>query len=503
LKLRDYQNETIQKARESIMAGNKRIIIQANCGAGKTIIAASIVSSALEKGKKVIFLVHFRQLAYQAMERFTDFGIGDEVGMIMSGEDSYLGRPVQIISIQTYARRLKLDELEHNKWFKEADIVIYDECHSSLAKTRKAILDLYKDTAIIIGLTATPCRGDQRGLGEIYEDIVSCSNINELTELGYLVPAVYYGATKLPDLKNIKITAGDYNQKELGKRVDKAKLVGDILENWLRIASDRQTVIFATNVKHSQHIKTVFEKHGISIEHIDAHTIEEDRQDILRRFRDGDVQIVTNIGVFCEGADFPWASCVVLAKPSKSYGRFIQMAGRGIRPYHDKENCILIDHAGLIKNHGFLDDEVEWSLGGKEKAWEKKRKKTEKPPLTCDQCQHIFKGRSCPKCGYEIKNYGKKIETIEAELQEITKNKKKKTFTMEEKMRFMQMAEYQRRSKGYAKGWSAHLFRSKFEVWPNRFKDVSPIEPDRAFNNYLIHRAIKFHKSRKKQEAAA
>lgn len=502
MELRRYQTDVIQKARESFMDGNKRIIIQASCGAGKTIIAASIVSSALEKGKKVIFLVHLRQLAYQAMERFSDFGIGDEVGMIMSGEDSHLGRPVQVISVQTYARRLNFDNIKDNEWFKAADIVIYDECHSSIAKTRKAVLDLYKNDALIIGLTATPCRSDGRGLDEVYEDIVSCSNINELTELGHLVPAIYYGATKLPDLKGIPTVAGDYNKKELGKRVDKPKLVGDILDNFLRIAPERQTVVFATNVKHSQHIKAVFEKNGISIEHIDSHTPEEERQDILRRFRDGDIQVVTNVGVFCEGADFPWASCVVLAKPSKSYSRFIQMAGRGLRPYPDKENCILIDHAGLIKNHGFLDEEVEWSLDGKEKAWKKPVKKKEKPPLTCDQCQHIFKGEICPKCGYEIKNYGKKIETLEAELKEITRGKKKKTFTMAEKQRFYQMAEYHRRVKKYTEKYTDCVYKEKFGVWPRGLNDVVPLEPDRGFKNYLTHKAIAYRKRQDKKESA-
>jgi len=503
MELRPYQIDAIQKARVSIMNGNKRLIIQANCGAGKTIIAGSIIESALEKGKKVIFLVHFRQLAYQALQRFNDFGIGDEVGMIMAGEESHLNRPVQIISVQTYERRLKLDDLENNPWFKSADIVFYDEAHASIAKTRKAILNLYKDDAIIIGLTATPARADGRPLGEMYDDIVCCSNINELTSLGHLVPAIYYGATELPDLNNIPMVAGDYNQKVLGERVNKEKLVGDILENWLRIASDRQTVVFATNVKHSKYIQTVFSRNGINIEHVDAHTPEEDRQYILKRFKDGDIQVVTNVGVFCEGADFPWASCVVLAKPSKSFTRFIQMAGRGIRPYPGKENCILIDHAGLIQMHGFLDEDVFWSLDGKEKAWEKKKRdKKEKPPMTCEQCQHIFKGKECPKCGFEIPNYGKKIEVLEAELQEITRGKtKKKEFTMEQKRRFMGMCEYQRRLKGYAPGWASHLFRSKFGVWPNRFKDVSPIEPDKGFKNYLTHRAIAYHNSRKKQEA--
>jgi superfamily II DNA or RNA helicase len=486
------------------MDGKKRIIIQASTGSGKTIVAASIVSSALEKGKKVIFLVHLRQLAYQAMERFTDFGIGDEVGMIMSGEEAHLGRSVQIISIQTYIRRLQLDEIAHNQWFKEADIVIYDECHSSIAKTRKAVLNLYKDSAIIIGLTATACRSDGRGLGEIYEDIVTCSNINELTDAGYLVPAVYFGAKHLPNLKNIPTVAGDYNQKELGKRVDKAKLVGDILENWLKIASDRQTVIFATNVKHSQHIKTVFEKHGINIEHIDAHTPEEERQDILRRFKNGDVQVVTNVGVFCEGADFPWASCVVLAKPSKSYGRFIQMAGRGIRPYPDKENCILIDHSGLINRHGFLDDEVEWSLDGKERAWQKKKpRKKEKKIMECEECRAMFSGPRCSVCGHEIPDWGKKIETTDDELQEITrKGQKKKKATMAEKRRFYQMAEYQRRLKKYSPKYTNAIYKERFGVWPRGLDNVSPLEPDRGFKNYLTHKAIAYNKRQEKKAVA-
>ena len=236
--LRPYQLETIEAARNSLRAGNKRIIIQANCGAGKTIMAADIISSAIEKGNKVLFLVHFRQLAYQAMERFTDFGMGDEVGYIMAGEESNLDRRIQVASVQSYGRRLNFAGLAHNKWFSDADIVIYDECHASIAKTRKAILDLYKDK-IIIGLTASPCRGDQRGLGEVYEDIVTCSNIKELTDLGFLVPVRYFGAKHTPDLENIPTVAGDYNQKVLGERVDKKQLVGDIFVNWLRIAGDR------------------------------------------------------------------------------------------------------------------------------------------------------------------------------------------------------------------------------------------------------------------------
>lgn len=496
MELRPYQERIIESTREEIRNGKKRVIIHAPTGSGKTIIAASIVSSALEKGKKVLFLVHFRELAYQAIERFNEFGIGDEVGIIMAGEDHDLGKPVQVASVQTYGRRLNLDTLEYNPWFCSADLVIYDECHSSIARTRKGILNIYKKDSIILGLTATPCRADGRGLGEVYQGIVSCSGIDELTELGHLVKVVYYGCKEMPDLKNIPIVAGDYNRKVLGERVDKPKLIGDIYDNWARIAPGRQTVIFATNVKHSRNIKELFEQRGVSIEHVDAHTPEEERRNILNRFRDNQLQVVTNVGVYSEGADFPWVGCVVLAKPSKSYARFVQMAGRGLRPYPGKENCIVIDHAGLVYNHGFLEDEVDWTLDGKDKAWKQtKTRKKEEKILSCDTCGFLFTGRRCPQCGTELKNYSKRIATTDDELVEIGKNKKRKA-TMEEKRRFFGMLEYKRREKGYAQGWSAHKYRERFSVWPNKLKDTGPIIPDREFNNYMTHLAIKWSKSK-------
>lgn len=503
MELRSYQKRAITQVRESILAGNKRVIIQANCGAGKTIIAASIIESALEKGNKAIFLVHFRQLAYQALQRFTDFGMGRDIGLIMAGEESHLDRPVQIISIQTYERRLKLDEIQYNPWFKSADIVVYDECHSSIAPTRKAILDLYEDTAIIIGLTATPCRGDQRGLGEVYEDIVTCSSIADLTSQGFLVPARYFGAKHSPDLSNIPTVAGDYNQKVVGERVDKAKLVGDILDNWLRIGEDRPTVIFATNVKHSKHIEQVFTDEGINIEHVDAHTPTDERKDILTRFENGDTRVVTNVGVFSEGADFPWASVVVLAKPTKSYGRYIQMAGRGLRPYSGKKDCILIDHAGLIPRHGFLDEEVEWSLDGKKKAWVKPQREVMKKPIQCRACGLIFEGfKVCPDCQTEIRSFGKKIETVDADLQEL-KAKKLTNKNMEwlDKSLLMGALVWHAEKKGYKRGWIAHTYKDYFGVWPNdrRVKDVPAIVPEGAIKNILTHILIKKAKGYKKK----
>jgi len=499
--LRSYQLDTIKKARESIASGNKSIIIQAPCGSGKTCMASAICDGAITKGKKVLFLVHRRELAYQAVERFTEYGLGDEVSLIMAGEESNLSKPIQVASIMTYIRRIKLED--GLPWFHNADIVILDEAQVSISPTYLKLMENYNGNIVKIGLTATPCRGDSRPLGELYEDIVSSISINELTELKHLVPIRYYAGKEKPDLSNISEIAGDFNKKELNKRMNKVNLIGDIYLNWAKIAGDRSTIIFSSGVKHSKFIRDEFRRNGVAIEHIDAHTQTEERADVLRRLKNGDIQVITNCQILTEGFDFPAAGAICLCRPTKSYGLFIQMAGRGLRPFPGKQDCILIDHAKNIEMHGFLDEPVEWSLSGNEKAWKKKKpRKKEKKIMECDGCRAMHTGHTCPQCGHEIPDWGKKINTTDDELQEIARGKtKKKEFTMEQKRRFMGMCEYQRRLKGYAPGWASHLFRSKFGVWPNRFKDVNPIEPDNGFRNYLKHRAIAYHKSRKKQEA--
>ena len=495
MELREYQTDAIEKMRASLRSGNHNVILQAACGSGKTIIAAEIVKCALEKGNNVIFLQNRRDLVHQTVQKFEDYGLGDYIGVVMAGEEPSLGKPLQVVSIQTYGRRIKLG----GDWELKAKLVIFDECHSAVAKTYKEIIDQYKDSTIL-GLTATPCRADGRGLGAIYDDIVPCVGISELIGMGYLVPMIHYGPAA-PDLEKIKITAGDYNKKELGNVMDQPKLVGDIYDNWMEICEGRQTIIFAVNVKHSKHIRDLFNRRGVVCEHIDAHTNDEDRVGVYNRFESGDTRILTNVGICTEGSDFPFVKCIVIARPTKSYGRYIQMAGRGLRPDKGKSDCILLDHSGCIEQHGLVDDGMVWSLNDKEKAWKKPKMKEKKEhPLTCEMCSHVFCGKRCPRCGFEVKDYGKKIEAIEAKLEQIGEKGKKKA-TTEDKRIFYGMLTYYRRMKGYQEGWAAHKFKSKFGIWPNHYKEQGPIEPDMKFDNWIKYQNIKWAKSKNKTES--
>jgi DNA repair protein RadD len=499
MELREYQANVISRVRDLMaITGKRRVVLQAACGAGKTIIAAEFTRAALEKGSNILFLVNRRDLVKQTVDKFTEYGLGDEIGVIMSGEQASLTCPIQIASLQTYVRRLKLDELEWNAWFHRADLVIYDECHSCNAKTYREVIDLYQDK-YIIGLSATPCRSDGTGLGEVFDGIVQCVPIGNLIEQGHLVPMVYY-APSTPDLTKLRTVAGDYEQKELGNRVDKPKLIGDIFENWARVAGGRQTVIFAVNVKHSLHIKEHFEREGVKVEHIDAHTKDEDRVGIYSRFETGETQVLTNVGIATEGSDFPFVSCIVVARPTKSLGRWIQMAGRGMRPSDGKENCIILDHSGCVAEHGFVDEDIDWSLDGKKPAFKKRVPKEKiKKIMTCEGCKATFYGPKCPECGMEVAFYGRKVAAIEAELEEINREKSKKRYTSEEKRVFFGMLEYERRLKGYAPGWSAHKHREKFGTWPNAYKGQKPIPPDDEFRRYMKYLRIRWAKSKHRE----
>jgi len=189
-------------------------------------------------------------------------------------------------------------------------------------------------------------------------------------------------------------------------------------------------------------------------------------------------------------------SCIVMARPTKSMGLYRQCCGRGLRVSPGKEDCIIFDHGGVIEEHGFLEDEIEWSLDGKEKAWKKPEPKESEPrTVICRVCHQIFKGlKACPVCGTELISFGKKIETVDVELVELKAKKKiNKDLTWDEKRIFFGGLLYYAENKGYKRGWAAHAYRTYTGVWPNdkRVSEVSPIRPEGQAKNLLQHVLIK------------
>jgi DNA repair protein RadD len=458
--LRDYQQESVDGLKRSLMAGKRRPILVAPCGSGKTTVACAIIQGALEKEKRVLFLAPRRELIYQAEERMHDHGI--EAGIIMSGEVRDPQCDVQVASFDTlHARGIRNESMS----MPPADILIVDECHLSIAKTRQDIINHY-DNAVVIGLTATPARGDGRGMGEIYDDLVLTRTIGDLTDEGHLVPARYFAPTT-PDLNKIKQTKSDYRVKELGEVMDKPKMVGDIIENWQKICPDRQTVVFCVTKEHARHVHEAFLAIGVAAGYLDSDTKLDERRQILRDIHSGKIQVLINIFVATFGWDCPPVSCVILARPTKNITLYLQTVGRGLRTHPGKDDCIVIDHTGAVEQHGFVDEDIPWTLDSevdirdaREKALQEK---SEPKEITCQSCRYIFKARrDCPRCGFEAVPKGKPIPVHQATLKEISRPK----VTTFDKQNFWIGCLYRASHNNLKAGAAAHMYRKQFGVWP-------------------------------------
>lgn len=490
--LRPYQVEGVDNLRESWIQRHKRILLQLPTGGGKTVIAAEIVRGAVAKGNPVLFVAHRRELIHQAAAKLRDFGISS--GLILAGEKASPHELVQVGSIQTIAARLKRGRLE----LPPAAVVIIDEAHHAVAASYLKLVEAYPNAAIL-GLTATPVRGDGKGLGHLFTDMVLGPNIPFLTEQGFLVDVRYF-APSMPDLRGVKLVAGDYNQEQLADRMDKPKLVGDVVANWGEICPDRKTVVFATSVKHSIHLAEQFKAVGVNAEHIDGETPLDERATILADLRDGLIQVVTNCMVLTEGWDSPDVSCCVLARPTKSLGLYLQMAGRVLRPAPGKSDTYLVDHSGSVYHHGFLHEPFDWSLDtdGKLGDREAQRKASEPKPITCEKCFTIYeKQHLCPACGHMPEKFGRGVQQVEGSLGEIgtERSATRKEYSQEEKQTWYRMLKHIQVSKGRQSGWTAHTYKDRFGVWPKGMDRLEPIYPSIEVERYVKHKAIRFAKS--------
>lgn len=443
--LRDYQDAAREEAHAMIDAGHKRILIHSGTGTGKTVIAADITKRAVALGHRVLFLAHRKELIDQAWNKLRSFGV--DASVLMANDSRRAAwKSVCVASVPTLVRR------PHKP---TAALLIIDECHRSPANSYVEILKSYPD-AIVLGLTATPIRTDSKGLGDLFDVMVSCPSVGEMmrrldpeTGKPYLVGTRVF-APPAADVSKVKTVRGDYKNDELAKICDKPKLVGDIVDHWRRHASGRRTIAFAVGVEHSKHIVAGFSEAGITAEHLDGTTPKEEREGILARLESGKTLVVSNVGVLTEGFDCPPVSCIILARPTQSMGLFLQMCGRALRPYPGKDVVVILDHSGAHHQHGFIDDDREWSLTPSEKAKETGASESVftcknswmncecgKPEIDTDDpvrlegnhdtsgthwpCYHKFRSGpdACPQCGCPILRKERKIDTVDAPLVEL------------------------------------------------------------------------------------
>jgi DNA repair protein RadD len=346
--------------------------------------AGEIITRFTQRYRPVLVLAHRLEIITQTASKL--FGCGIRHGIIKGGFSPRPMERVQVASVQTlWVRAMRSDAIT----LPPAELLIVDECHHATATTWRKIIEAYPD-AVLIGLTATPCRGDGRGLGGIFTRMIEAPQVPELIEQGYLVKSRVY-APVTPNLRGVHTRAGDYVEHELAARMNDAKLIGDIVTHWHKFGERRRTVAFAVNVAHSLHIRDEFVRSGVRAEHLDGETPKDERDAILARLASGETELVTNCMVLTEGWDMPEVGCAILARPTKRMGLFRQMIGRVLRPAERKPDAIILDHSGAVFAHGLPEDRVEWTLDPEGRATS--------PTHTARLTTNIGKLIECTQCG--------------------------------------------------------------------------------------------------------
>jgi DNA repair protein RadD len=499
--LRPYQLDVIARIESEIAAGRSRICVAAPTGSGKTVIAADLIAKNVACGKRVLFIVHRRELTDQTSQKLHTFGL--DHGIIQAGYPTRPGARVQVASIQTlHSRALRSCTID----LPAADVLFVDEAHHARARTYEKLIAAYPH-AIIIGLTATPCRGDGRGLGNIFQVLVECPSVAALATAGYLVPVKIFAPVR-PDLSGISIARGDYVESQLAERMNTAPLVGDIVEHWYRLGEGRRTVVFTVNVAHSIHVRNEFRRSGVLAEHIDGSTPVEERKQILARFAAGTVDVVCNCAVLTEGWDRPEASCLILARPTRSLGLYRQMVGRVQRPAPaiGKTDAVILDHSGAVFVHGFPDDETIWTLREDRRAENRDHRirghDNHAPALTtCPECSAVrFAGKPCTVCGWRPVKKPKPVEIADGELGEVSRDRSVYVSPLNELTFYRELlgllAEKRRRNPTVKDGWAAAKFKEKTGRWPlPGWRSARPLAPSAATRAWVRSRDIAYAKA--------
>jgi DNA repair protein RadD len=484
--LRDYQARGIDMLRASLRSGKRRPVLQLPTGAGKTRVAAEIISLAREKGHRAIFTVPRISLIEQTVDAFMHEAVVEIGVMQQAHELTDPSQPVQVASLDTLARRD----------IPPADLVIVDEAHLQREFLLGWMARPEWQRVPFVGLSATPWT---KGMGRHWDDLVVISTTAQMIEEGHLSPFRVF-APSHPDLSGVKTVAGDYHEGQLADAMSDPTLVADVVDTWLERAGGRPTLCFAVNRAHAKHLRDKFEAAGISAGYVDCYSSLEDRADLAKRFKAGDVQVACSVGVLTTGIDWS-VGCISLARPTKSEMLFVQMIGRGLRrdaAFERYGDCLILDHSDTTLRLGFVTDIHHEHLDdGRERQ---KQEKREALPKECPQCAFLKppKARTCPACGLTTQHVAQEIECEDGELVELASRRPNEKTDWSDKESFYGQLKAFARERRYRDGWAANQYRNKFGVWPNdpRVKYARERSPTPEVRAWITSRQIAFAKGR-------
>jgi superfamily II DNA or RNA helicase len=374
--LRSYQASAIAAIRAAF-ALSLRVLFCLPTGGGKTVCFVYITAHAAAKGNRVIVLAHRQEIVDQISAALTAMGVPH--GRI---QPDYLMTTdlVQIAMIQTLVRRLDA--------IPAPALLVIDECHHSVSDTYVKIAAAWPNVKIL-GVTATPERLDGRGLCEAFDQMVIGPDVRELIEAGHLAPFRYLAPTTEIDMSRVRTTAGDFNIADLENALDQDGITGNVVAHYLKHLPGRTAIAFCCTIAHAEHVATRFRDNGIPAASIDGNMSADERRDLVKRLRDGDIRVLTSCEVISEGFDAPAVGGAILLRPTASFALFRQQVGRCLRPKPNGAAAVIVDHVGNVFRHGLPDAPHEWSLNAKRRT-QSERQQAAAGCRTCKACTEVF-----------------------------------------------------------------------------------------------------------------
>lgn len=464
--LRPYQQQGVDELRACFRAGKKAPLFVLPTGGGKTITYAAIAEGAAARGNRILILEHRKELIRQASLAVGGLGVRHQViappGKVADIRRTHVARlgwpmidtssHVAVASVQTLARRMD--------WLQQfdPDVIVIDEAHHAVAGTWKRIIEALP-RARLLGVTATPCRTDGQGLGDVFDAMVLGPTMLELIEMGNLVRPRVFAPPLAVDLSNAEHKGGDFDPAAVAVLLDKPSVTGDAVEHYRKLAPGRPAIVFCSSVRHAEHVAADFRGAGFRFEIVTGDMDDDLRDERIMGLADGRLQGICTVDVVSEGTDIPVAEVAILLRPTESESLFLQQVGRVLRPAEGKEYGLVLDHVGNVSRHGLPHSDREWTLDGRKRG--KGGKREIEQTIRVLQCPKCYLAHDpapcCPSCGHTYEVQGREVEKREGQLEEVTEAPVQRVATG----RLQDMASM--KAAGISTGRAAHILAARAE----------------------------------------
>jgi DNA repair protein RadD len=435
--LRPYQEQNRNAVYDSWKAGARNVLSVLPTGAGKTVIVSDIIrdhvgpSCSIAHRQELVSQISIALARNEVIHRI--IGPQNVVRNIVQLHMMELGKSFYhptaecaVAGVDTLVRR----GAQLRDWLPTVGLIVQDEAHHVTKKNKWGTAAGMFHNARMLGVTATPLRADGQGLGThadgLFDDMVVGPNLRDLINMRYLTDYRVFAPPSDLDLHDVDVSkaTGDFNPNKLKKAVRRSHIMGDVVTHYLRITPGALGVTFCTDVETATETADRFNAAGVPSAVVSAKTPDMERAAILRKFRNREILMITNVDLFGEGTDIPALEVVCFCRPTQSYGLYVQAFGRALRLMDGKDRAVIIDHVGNVARHGLPDMGREWTLDRRDKR-AKQDKDDIIPVRTCGEptCLSVYERTSwaCPYCGWEPKPVRRDSpEMVDGDLAELT-----------------------------------------------------------------------------------